>query len=697
MVDVAEFDGTRGPGAINDAILIGDSSELGLVGRDFTVEAWVKIAPHDPAHHDDLMVLGTPADGGANQGLHLGLRKRRLHLGFHDNDTSGTRELRDDRWYHLAWRYAEGRQTVFINGLVDAFNGSREKSSRKGRSRSDGPRKPFAGDNLEVRIGMSRDPTGPTWDSFVGRIAELRIWNHGVPEEKILERWTHRVRGDEQGLASYWPLDDLGAPSGPVDRVRGTSGTLLGRTASAADDTLPLFPVRHVQGIRFGAVAPRRFTLDWTRKLFPPDTARLAIEAWVRPHRTDQEAGPRPVLSQHGPSTGWELRAGRHAELMLTLGQEQVVLASTTPLRPDVWQHLLGVYDRSSLTLYVNGIRDAFMTVTGEPVWYDGPLSVAWNPNFGGRLYEGFLGDVRVWAAPNADPATLIRSVMWEGLPHDDPGPRVQFRFGTDAWLTEEVWEALRHEGLRLGKFQAPPIRLQSPDADDGASDGVPDGVPMGPPEGVAEADPVPTAPSADSERQKLIVEFERARQRIEQLEQELEASRLTAERRADSIAVHRKAADLDGDETTLEQFVRDMRAGIETARGEIDGIGGNYRLGRVTIQAKVLPGAKGRSIRFPAVGEVDGSLLSTIDLDFESAGTETVPALPTVPDVVGYTEPKARRELISAGFTAEVSYQSVDKREERDRVVDQRPLPDSARDPGTAVTVFIGKEMTGS
>ena len=62
------------------------------------------------------------------------------------------------------------------------------------------------------------------------------------------------------------------------------------------------------------------------------------------------------------------------------------------------------------------------------------------------------------------------------------------------------------------------------------------------------------------------------------------------------------------------------------------------------------------------------------------------------VPDVKGYTEIMAKRELESKGFYSEVTFLGVSTDGEVGRVVRQNPTGMSSQELGTIVEIFIGK-----
>ena len=88
-------------------------------------------------------------------------------------------------------------------------------------------------------IGCATNTAGAN-QPFRGCIAEVAVWNRFLETSEVAALKNHRLRGDEEGLVAYWPLDDGG---GAVARnaafgadAVGTDGTLDGATWEWRED-----------------------------------------------------------------------------------------------------------------------------------------------------------------------------------------------------------------------------------------------------------------------------------------------------------------------------------------------------------------------------------------------------------------------------------------------------------------------------
>ena len=170
-----DFDGS------NDHVTLRAANTLGFQGN-FTASAWIRL---DNTNGDNT-ILGQNAAA-----LHLTTRGIKNHFGFWGNDTSGgSQTLSTGQWTHLAWRYSNGEQTMFQNGVLDNSTGGHAALSN----------------NSTIAIGRSNGDRG--W--FDGRIDEIAIFDKALSNSEIA------------ALASG---DPLAAGGGLEDTMLGNNAT----------------------------------------------------------------------------------------------------------------------------------------------------------------------------------------------------------------------------------------------------------------------------------------------------------------------------------------------------------------------------------------------------------------------------------------------------------------------------------------
>lgn len=98
----------------------GSAETLGF-NRSFTFMCWIKIREFNISDQGDNAIIGQ-RECLPFSTLHLVIRNRRPHFGFYGSDTTGTTVLQEGTWYHICAIYdmSEGRQTILVNGIVDA-------------------------------------------------------------------------------------------------------------------------------------------------------------------------------------------------------------------------------------------------------------------------------------------------------------------------------------------------------------------------------------------------------------------------------------------------------------------------------------------------------------------------------------------------------------------------------------------------
>ena len=145
----------------------------------------------------------------------------------------------------------------------------------------------------------------------------------------------------------------------------------------------------------------------------------ITLECWVY---VDQFKGGTDISSIMGTETGGHsafLRFGDggwsddKVQFVLEIGS-QTKLNGNTALQEDTWYHIAGVYDGSSMKIYINGILDASKNQTGS-FTSNSLFTIA---NNSGRYLNGTVDEARVWSDARSE--TEIRQNMYREL--SDPG-----------------------------------------------------------------------------------------------------------------------------------------------------------------------------------------------------------------------------------------------------------------------------------
>lgn len=165
---------------------------LGLSNTNtYTATAWINYTKTT----SDSMVFGqVTADSGV---LHLGVRGQKAHMGHWGNDVTGATVLQTGVWHHIVWQYANGEQTIYVNGKRDVTPSVRGVLT----------------DTNELVIGVSRS-SAANW-GFEGIIDDVAVYNETLSLNQIVFL---AGGGAPDSLPAPGPLGDptyFTAPFGP--------------------------------------------------------------------------------------------------------------------------------------------------------------------------------------------------------------------------------------------------------------------------------------------------------------------------------------------------------------------------------------------------------------------------------------------------------------------------------------------------
>ena len=161
----------------------------------------------------------------------------------------------------------------------------------------------------------------------------------------------------------------------------------------------------------------------------------LTVEAWIKPSSGGGEwaliMGKQWNSDDANPWYSYRLLAAsansgekgfprKVAFQIAPEGSEETGVESTSIIQNDVWTHIAGVYDGSSVKIYINGVLENSNPVTGSIRTSSLPLFLGKAPWTNYNNYNGMMDEVRVWNV--ARTAEQISSDMQYILAGDEPG-----------------------------------------------------------------------------------------------------------------------------------------------------------------------------------------------------------------------------------------------------------------------------------
>jgi hypothetical protein len=124
-------------------------------------------------------------------------------------------------------------------------------------------------------------------------------------------------------------------------------------------------------------------------------TTAMTLEAWVYPTTT---TGVRDIVMKEGASDIYNLYARNWRGLpeanVLVGGSNRT--AEGAVLAANVWTHVAGTYDGTTIRLYINGVEVANAQVSGVIAASTGPLRIGGN-SLWGEFFQGQIDEVRVY------------------------------------------------------------------------------------------------------------------------------------------------------------------------------------------------------------------------------------------------------------------------------------------------------------
>ncbi|KYK26282.1 MAG: hypothetical protein AYK23_03165 [Candidatus Proteinoplasmatales archaeon SG8-5] len=320
---------------VNESVDIADDPALNL-SNTFTIEAWIYMFN---ANKWQTIVGKAIANNALGISYLLKVSgSNNLQIVLSNGSTTeyyySDSPLMANNWYHVAVVATGSQYRFYVNGQPD---GSDPQTFTPQALAS-----PF-------RIGTTANT-----QYFDGAIDEVRIWNYSLSGDDINNHFLRYVDYyvEDQSRAGEWKLDEGSGLTAFDSGIYNKHGSLVNMDDSDWVDGISgkaLF----FDGVDGG----NRVNLP-TDPIFQPND-QLTLEAWVKLNETSWE----PIITGGTISYSLEVQGG-NAYFGLNLGG-LTELWGTTTLLTGKWYHLAATYDGSVMRLYVNGVQDNLLSVSG--------------------------------------------------------------------------------------------------------------------------------------------------------------------------------------------------------------------------------------------------------------------------------------------------------------------------------------------
>jgi hypothetical protein len=169
-------------------------------------------------------------------------------------------------------------------------------------------------------------------------------------------------------------------------------------------------------------------------------TGSITIEAWINADTwNDYYWGGTIAAKENTDKTGYDLRCGEIGRLSFVIGiggaWHEVV--SGLVMSTGVWNHVAGVYDGSTMSIYINGKLEGQQSCTGAISVSSQPLFIGNSPGYPTRFFDGKIDELSIWNYARS--VNDIREDMYRAAPLADTGLKDywQFNNGTGTTLTD--------------------------------------------------------------------------------------------------------------------------------------------------------------------------------------------------------------------------------------------------------------------
>jgi hypothetical protein len=394
----------------DDYVDCGNSASVQITGTKLTIEAWIK-----PTAFSGWLWENTIVDkhGEANLGYVLrcgGTGILQFNFGngggWHAA-TSPENALTINEWQHVAGVYDGTTQKIYVNGKEVGTIGETANIANN--------------PDINLRLG-----NGQLFEDrlFKGEIDEVRIWKSARSVAEIRANMHRQLQGNEADLVAYYKMDI------------GTGTTAYDSGPNGNDGTLTDGPTWQTSGAMSGPGNALDF--DGSDYVQIPGSSTLtsgtfSVEFWMKMTGQTTWGG----IIDHG---AYDAEGDRHNWQFLTYdGQWKIIFGITknvagnwSELTADVtenkWHHVAGLYDGSTMSLYLDGVLVGTQTTTIRTG--DKPIVIGKRVD-ADQYFNGQLDEIRVWKI--ARTAAQIRDNMANSLQGDEPGLMAYYRMDQQA------------------------------------------------------------------------------------------------------------------------------------------------------------------------------------------------------------------------------------------------------------------------
>ncbi len=375
-----QFDGTNG--------FVQVPNSAALEPTNLTVEAWVRFdslnSTENSAPGHQYIVFKQNSRSSNFEGYDLG--KHRVSgqdLLYFQVASSGGTEIKVDStntvstgvWYHIAGVRGSNYIQLYVNGQL------------QGQATVSFPQDYG---HLPLYFGTTGESY---WDGkLAGELDEVSLYNRPLSSNEIYSIYQAGAAGKcssppacvtaPPGLVSWWAAEGDAA-----DSVRANNGTLIGGAGFSPGFIGQAFDLN---GSNQYVDVPNNPSLN------PVNS--ISVESWVYLRAYAPIASP--IVKKAGvsgsPYFGYGLECGNDGNIgfyVFSSNLQTWVGTPGAPLPLNTWTHVVGVYDGTNVSIYVNGILRGSAPLSGAIVPSPNDLQVGHDPSDTSRYFNGLIDE----------------------------------------------------------------------------------------------------------------------------------------------------------------------------------------------------------------------------------------------------------------------------------------------------------------
>ena len=373
------FDGT------NDYVSLGTTTAFNITNA-ITIEAWVKVNSFTKSWQSIV------TKGDNSWRLHRNNNGNTVSFGtsgLSNTDLSGTKNINDGQWHHIAGVYNGTTKFLYVDGVLDA-----SVTATGTISTSD----------YAALIGENAQQTGR---QFHGGIDEVRIWNIARTQQQIQEAMKSEVNA-QTGLVGLYHFNEGTAGGNNTGITTATDGSGNGIHGTLTNFALSGATSNWVEGLPLGKIWGNTLNFEGTTDFVSVNTGSISVagsytvEAYVKPSSI---APYYTFFSTRTQGNTFDVKLMNGNQIACDIGNTANEWIKTNAVAnfnysANTWYHIAVVVKPSGYTIYANGLEvGSGALANGTPLLFNnnGIITIGAAYTNATENFQGSIDEVRVW------------------------------------------------------------------------------------------------------------------------------------------------------------------------------------------------------------------------------------------------------------------------------------------------------------